>query len=337
MSSDDLFAVALSEAERILKQTAGDSSCIMTGSIVEGFGNIHSDIDLYVITGDESAGQITAMGLRKARYIDCEFMKLASLSSLRRRIAYCDWRSIGSIKLREIDRYYRVAIGTPVYLSVAAEATVSQFSKPVACQALAKYSTLAAYEHLARAACAIARGAEVEATLLAREAARWDATRRMAEVGGGYAALKWVGEKAARHYGRGSKEFTDLVEAFMRPTGDLRSRVDGLRQCVIIPGELRDLLESRECELAPEVNLVAVDRETYLIRARSVVAPVSSLVAATCRELASGRRWADATAAVAASAGLAAAEFRVALWHMTRELRTNGFLRPSTTSDGGVI
>jgi predicted nucleotidyltransferase len=319
--SEDLRA----EVERFVANLPAATSCVVTGSIVEGLGNPNSDLDLYLISEAGSPGLASAFGLRRSTYVDCEYLTLASLEQLCERVVGFDWTDVDSVTLKDIDRYYRLAIGVPVAVTAAAAPMLARFTKASAAQALTRHALLRTVEHLARAAYLSATGLDQEADLLLREAALWRATWRLAGVGEGYASVKWAGEKAARHYGRDSAEFNDLLHGYLRPTGPLDARIREFRSALTVPPELTAALEARSCRLAERVQVLDGGR-AHLMKPGESIVRIDSVVASVCRELVAGRSWRAATDAAAASLGLAPIELRVALWCETQHLRTHGYL-----------
>jgi len=323
------------EVERFVANLPATASCVLTGSIVEGLGNPNSDLDLYMISEAGSPGLASSFGLRRSTYVDCEYLTLTSLEQLCERVAGRDWSDVDSVTLKDIDRYYRLAIGVPVAVTPAAAATLARFTKASAARALTRHALLRAVEHLAQAAYLSATGPDREADLLLREAALWRATWRLAGVGEGYASLKWAGEKAARHYGRDSAEFHDLLDGYLRPTGSLDARIREFRTTLTVPPELTAALEARSCRLAERVQVLGADGKAHLMKPGESIVRIDSVVASVCRELAAGRSWRAATDRTAASLRISPIELRAALWCETRHLRTHGYL--AVTNQEGCL
>jgi hypothetical protein len=322
---NDLPEVFQEEAQKILENLPKETSCVATGSIVEGFGNPHSDIDMYIITAAQVPGQVTAMGIRKSRYVDCEYMRILAIEKLCQRINGSTWNDLEHISLREIDRYYRIAIGIPIRVSDDAAAMLGRFSKAVGCAVFSRFALLQAYQHLGEAAYAVA--ARVPAAgLLLRESALWHATYRLAVEGEGYPSVKWTGEKAARRYRRGSPAFQEMVADYMRPAGSPGEQLTALRSAITLPTDLQAMLDGRSCRLAEEIEFIDGPGDSYLVAQRSCVSRVSGPVARTCRRLAAGDTWFAATAAVADELRLPPGELREAVWRMTADQRRHGFL-----------
>lgn len=330
MSSPELSPEMWDEVRQTMATFPDDFSFVVTGSLVEGLGNANSDLDLYAIAEGNSYGHSPSIGLRQSHYVDCEHMNRAALDQLCDRVHACTWDTLDQLSLREIDRFYRVAIGIHARVTAAAvEETLVRFTKSQACSVFAMFANLRAYEHLTAASCALATGSHVEADMLTREAWLWSSAQRLAELGEGYPSLKWTGEKAARVFGRGSAEFNDLLDGYARPTGSITDRLDQLRSRVQVPAELGKALEGRSGRLADGVRLVGTDADTYLLRKDGFVIPVDGLVASVCRSLASEAGWSAATAAVADELLVPAVEVTTALWRDTEYLRVQAFVVPA--------
>lgn len=328
MTTAALSSKALEEIQHIADRFPETTSFVATGSIVEGLGNQNSDIDLYAISEGSPPGQTTAIGIRESQYIDCEYMRLASVAQLCERVSEAGWAGLETLSLRELDRFYRIAISIPVRVSDTVAAVLDGFSQSVACHAFGRYAVLRAYEHTCRAACALANGADIEALVFLREGALWHAAARLAEAGEGYPSLKWTGEKAARRFGRDTAAFDELLEGYLRP-GRVQDAIPALRSRISVPDELLELTGARAGRLADGVRLIDDEDDVYLVKPGGSMLRVPAGPAATvCRHLAAGLDWSQATGATAAAAGLPTAELATAVWCGTQNLRIHEFLCP---------
>lgn len=314
------------EIERFVATLPATASCVVTGSLIEGLGNPNSDLDLYVISDDDSPGRTTTIGIREASYVDCEHIKLVSVEQLRERVDTSGWVDVDGISLKDIDRYYRLTICVPVRVTPAAAKALARFRKATAAEALARHASLRTFEQLALSAYLHSVRSEYEADLLLRDAALWWATSRLAGVGEAYASVKWFGEKAARHYGRGSAEVDELVGGYMRPAGDLEARIRELRATISMPAELVEALERRACRLAERVQFLEAGQHAYLVKPGESIVQLDGAAVPVCRALAAGLPWREATDRTAEHLGLLPMEFRTAAWFETQQLRTHNFL-----------
>ncbi len=315
-----------SEIEQITATLSADTSCIATGSIVEGFGNANSDIDLYLIDPKRVARQSTSIGLRQSRYVDCEYLTVSYLETLADRMNGHTWTSLPDLTSRDFSRYYRLSIGKPVVVYESVAKLSESFQRSMACLAYSRWALLMAFKHLARASCCLATGLSRQADLLEREAQLWYATSVLAAEGEGYPSLKWVGEKAARRFGRDSPQYRELVDGWLRPAAGITARLAQLRSQVQLPTELMTMLQPRSCHLADRVRHVAGSDTDYLIRAGQSVAQTRGVVSVVSRRLAAGDSWAQATATVAEELSVPVGEVRVGAWMYMVPLRSAGFL-----------
>jgi hypothetical protein len=314
------------EIEYVVTRIGPAVSCVATGSIIEGFGNANSDIDLYLVDDAARHGQPTTVGMRRGRYVDCEHIPLAGLGDLAERVAGSTWATLDELSQRALDRYYRLAVGIPVVLTAGLHRILPLFQKTVMAEVFARWSTVRAYESLARAACVRAPADPREAELLLRETALWHATAVLAARGEAYPVTKWVGEKAARCFGRDSLRYQEILADYVRPQGDLADRLDRLRSRVDPPEALLAVVNGRSCRLADGVRLVSGTDEVILLRPDRVITRLRGVVADVCSHLAGGADWADATDRAARDTGVRPAEVRAACWRLLAPLRTAGYV-----------
>jgi hypothetical protein len=314
------------DVQRVVDRLPVGMSCVATGSLVEGLGNPNSDVDLYLLAEEGSAGHSPSIGLRRTHYVDCEQMTLGALDRLRTVVHGCVWSSLDAVGLRGIDRYYRVSISIPIRVSERAAAVVGGFDKAVACAVFGRYASLRAYEAMARGACAVAVGSCHEAGLLLREASLWHAAHQLAIDGEGYPALKWTAEKAARKYGRDSARFQEVVDDCVRPNGTPASHLERLRRALDVPAELYTMLGERSAGLIDGVRVFGDASCAFLIKSDNSIIMASGRVASVCLRLAAGASWIEAVAALPAQPGTAVGELRTAVWCDTHYLRQQGYL-----------
>lgn len=278
------------EVERFVSTLDASCSALVTGSLVEGLGNRYSDVDLYVIVDDGRPRQQIAIGLRASRFIDCEYFAADALATLASRFEALSWRDVYDVRRSEIDRYYRLAIAVRARTTERAAQLLPRFVKDNACGIYERWALLRAYERLGLGVCMLSTGRNRAAELMLREAALWLGNSTLAGAGEGYPNVKWLGEKAARRFGRGSAEFHAIVDDCVRPTGGPRDLVERLRSRMPFPAGLATLLETRQCELADRVKLVAANDGTVLaLRStalHTVEEPVSTLLSHLARAMA---------------------------------------------------
>lgn len=326
LGDEELAAEVRREVDRIVSALPEDASCLLTGSLIEGLGNRNSDIDLYVVHGSGALANPVGLGMRRSRYVDCEYMTLSSLDALADQVGG-GWAALLDLPRAPVDRFYRVSVAVQARLAPGAGSVLGRFDKGAACRVGRDWSLLNAYRMLARGALHLASGSAHAAALHLRQAALWRSNSALSEAGEGYPAAKWVAEKAARRYGHGSARYRELTDPFLRPAGSPADRLAEVRAGIRLPAELDALLSGRSCALAPRVRHVREAGGDFLVRGRAAVAEVGGVVAAVCGDMAAGAAWAAATARHAALLGMPETEFRTALWHRTEGLRSSGFLR----------
>jgi hypothetical protein len=329
-----LSAEIRASVTRIAENLPPDTSCVATGSLVEGLGNANSDIDLYVIHHGEDSRLSVSFGLRGSRYVDCEHLAEDAVAELAERVPGLTWGSLHTARLRDIDRFYRLSISIPVRVDPRAESLLPRFGKAAADAAFARWARMRAHEHLARAACLLASGAEAPADVLLREAALWHASYILAETGEGYPSLKWMAEKAGRQFGRDSTVFHELVDGWLRPSGSLAERL-ARQMAVDAPPDLLQVLELRSCALAAGVRFVPGKNGGHLVRGTRSVARCDGLVASVCSHMAAGLSWHEATDQVAARISVAPPLVRTAAWYHLVGLRDAGFIGTVQTETAG--
>ncbi|WP_393061830.1 nucleotidyltransferase domain-containing protein [Streptomyces sp. LN549] len=315
------------EISRICSGLPSGASCIATGSIVEGFGNKNSDIDLYAVLDEEVRGQSTAIGIRKSRYVDCEFMTLGALARLRSHVVEFSWGAVGDRKLADYDRYYRLSIGLPVLVSEPAAEVLALFRVETAREQFARWARFRAFEHLARAATALACRQDEQAGFLLRAGSAWISTSTLADEGEGYPSLKWLGEKAARRHGRGSKAFHELVDDWIRPSGSSADRLARLRDRVDLPPEALRAVTEKSGVLGDGVAYRGGSDVNFLIGPRRRIIRTDHLTSLLCERLGAGISWSEATDDIAAALSVPGSEVAAALWSQTSNLRSNAFIQ----------
>jgi hypothetical protein len=176
---------------------AGDA-CVLTGSLAEGLGNSRSDVDVYIISADpRMAPRSTAIGFRGSRYLDCVYMSAASLKSLSLRINELSSDDLWSVRLEDIDRYYRIHIGERIKDSDDLSAIIGSFSREAAARVLRMWAERELHAHLARGAVALLRGESLRAAIHFRQARAWFLNISLCSVGSAYPAIKWTVERLA--------------------------------------------------------------------------------------------------------------------------------------------
>ncbi|WP_144122627.1 hypothetical protein [Catellatospora sichuanensis] len=327
---DEIPPDVRNEIHRYVKTLPDDASCIVTGSIVEGIGNINSDIDLYII---QQAGSFTpkpiAIGIRESRYMDLEFLSDQTVRRLAEKFADPAADVLQDLNDRDFDRYYRIAIGIPLVAEDWVHDILPEFTVDRSRALFSRKAMVRAYHHLARGAVAHAMGQTRGAQVLLREAALWRATSVLADAGEGYPSIKWAEVKAARHFGAGTAQYTACLSGYLDSSPDTTTHLSQARERIPLTDDVRQAFPDQPWELAENVQVITDGDAQYLVRGAQSVARVSGVVALVISELAAGAPWTDATANIATKLQVSRGELGAAASAVLRELGRGGYLHRS--------
>ncbi|UJP40685.1 hypothetical protein [Cellulomonas palmilytica] len=331
---DEVWREVDRETAAVLESVPRPYSCVLTGSLVDGLGNANSDIDLYVIAPDGGSGaRATAIGVRDNRYVDCEYMTVGSLASLADRTVGVTPVGATALSHKDVDRFYRVAIGFRYEVDPAMADLLARFQVEVAAAAVERWATAESARWLARAHLACATG-DRSTLLRFREAAIWWATARLAAAGDGYPAPKWVIEKARRTWAPGHPE-AELLARFRRtrPEG-VTDAIALLHEVLACPDEVVSALAAPSWSLGQGVRVVDGQDDVHLVLGRRRIVRLTPETAAACRALAASGDWSTATRHVSAQLGVPDAVARIGLVPGMRRLVASGFM--TEVSDAGA-
>ncbi|MGH9213668.1 MAG: hypothetical protein ACRD2C_23780 [Acidimicrobiales bacterium] len=324
---DSVPADARDEISRFLPHLPPATSCIATGSLVEGIGNANSDIDLYILQDSRQAeAKPISIGMRRFRYLDCEYMSHEGVDGLAAKFQDPSTSAVIEFKQRDFNRYYRLAIGAPLVLTQDVAELLTRFSKEQACRHFGQWSLLRAYQHLARATVSHALGDARRARLLLREAARWRASSVLAAAGEGYPSLKWTTVKAARRFGADTPAYRDCLAGYLDNSGDLGRDLAHLRERIRLPEESRRAAGAERWALNDDVRMVSASEGHYLLHGKQSIVRLSGIASLLAAEMGRGRRWDDAVASVATELSVPVHEVLAAASPYMRELGRSGYL-----------
>jgi predicted nucleotidyltransferase len=200
--------------ERVAQQiiTTPDDVVFVSGSIVEGFGNENSDLDLFLV---RAGGEVTpdprlvlaTVGLGET-YIDYEVYNeanLAALAALINGASPDDFRAVWRLPLSRIDLYYRVVIAQPAYNAAGLAKLQRDFERETVAAVLATWAGLRCVVALEQADELLARGDGRNASVVAQSACGYALDSYLATQGEAYPNLKWRFEKIKRRFGRDSR------------------------------------------------------------------------------------------------------------------------------------
>ena len=190
-----------------------DSSdaALLTGSRAEGFGNKHSDFDIYMIVGDPQnsfAAKRTSL-LEGYLYIQYECFSVAQASDLAQKInrlydTYDD-DALSSVTLEEVDRYYRTSIGIPLTDEQQLGNLLAMYRREVASHVFANWALRQAQRQMALSHQMRVSGRVEQAGLAARSCLEWSIDSWLARHGEAFPSRKWRFEKFRRSFGRDSE------------------------------------------------------------------------------------------------------------------------------------
>jgi len=206
-------------AERIAREiiTAPEDIVFISGSLVEGFGNENSDLDLFLVRheGEPTPDPrlvLATVGVEGA-YVDYEVYNLANMAAISAAINATDvsnFRAVWETSLDRIDLYYRTAVAEPVHNPDGLRRLQRDFDRGVAARLLQTWTGLRSVVKLQEARESLDDGYAPQALVSAQAAAAHAADSYLASQGEAYPNLKWRYEKIERRFGRDSALFRKL-------------------------------------------------------------------------------------------------------------------------------
>jgi hypothetical protein len=206
-------------AERIAAEiiTNPEDIVFVSGSLVEGFGNENSDLDLFLVRQDGEATPdprlvLATVGVEGA-YVDYEVYNLANMSVVSDHINKVDlsnFRAVWETPLDRIDLYYRTAVAQPVYNAEGLARLQRNFDRDTSARLLQAWAGLRSVIRLQEARESVDAGQEAQALVSAQAAAAYAADSYLPSEGEAYANLKWRYEKIERRFGRDSTLYQRL-------------------------------------------------------------------------------------------------------------------------------
>lgn len=180
----------------------------ISGSLIEGFGNASSDIDVFLITAGDPAynGPFgTALG---DYYLDLEIFTRCGMQALSERLNVLDpsdLRAVWLTPLADLDLYYRTLIGEPRHNREGFDAMHEAFHREVAERLLAAWCGLRYAASVQHSQEELEAGQAIGAAIAAQAAAASALDAYLAEHGEAFPSLKWRQEKLARLLGKDSE------------------------------------------------------------------------------------------------------------------------------------
>jgi len=205
--------------DRIAKEiiTAPEDVVFVSGSLVEGFGNENSDLDLFLVRYEGEVTpdprQVLATVGFEGAYVDYEVYNQANMAAVARRINETDetdFRAVWETSLDRLDLYYRTAVAEPAHNPDGLQELRRQFDRDVAARLLQAWAGLRSVVRLQEARESLDAGYAPQALVSAQAAAAHAADSYLASQGEAYPNLKWRYEKIARRFGRDSDLYQRL-------------------------------------------------------------------------------------------------------------------------------
>jgi hypothetical protein len=282
--------------ERIAREiiTSPEDVAFVSGSLVEGFGNENSDLDLFLVRAEGERTEdprlvLSTVGFEGA-YIDYEVYNQANMAAIAARINGTDLRDLRSVwelTLDRIDLYYRTSIAEPAYNPAGLERLQRDFERGTAAQLLAVWTALRSAVKLQEARGSLEAGFAAQALVAAQAAVAYAADAYLAARGEAYPNLKWRYEKIARRFGADSDFYRRVWELKSPGTRGVTAYLD---EVYAFCGEIGvtsyrwgidDLLLSQ----SSETNLFAIGPRRLLVQNKTLVFELSPLAAFVWRAL----------------------------------------------------
>ncbi len=205
--------------ERIAREiiTGPEDVAFVSGSLVEGFGNENSDLDLFLVRAEGERTEdprlvLATVGI-EGTYVDYEVYNQANMAAISARINgtdLADLRSVWELPLDRIDLYYRTAVAEAAYNAPGLELLQRDFDREVSARLLSVWTALRSVWKLQEAGESLEAGFAREALVSAQAAVGYAADSYLARQGEAYPNLKWRYEKVVRRFGRESALFRRL-------------------------------------------------------------------------------------------------------------------------------
>jgi predicted nucleotidyltransferase len=187
-----------------------DDIVYISGSLIEGFGNPSSDIDVFLVTPGEPEYRGPFASVLGDFYLDLEVYTRSRMLELAERLAAldpADFRAVWLTPAAELDLYYRTLIGRPFHNADGFEAMLAGFRRDVVERLLAAWCGLHCAASLQHAREELDAGRPVNAALAAQAAAASSLDSYLAAHGEAFPSLKWRFEKLARLEGAASPRY----------------------------------------------------------------------------------------------------------------------------------
>jgi Coenzyme PQQ synthesis protein D (PqqD) len=284
-------------AERIAREiiTAPEDVVFVSGSLVEGFGNDNSDLDLFLVRheGERTPDPrlvLATVGVEGA-YVDYEVYNQANMAAISVAINTTDvtnFRAVWETSLDRIDLYYRTAVADPVHNPEGLRLLQHDFDRGVAARLLQTWTGLHSVVRLQEARQSLDAGYAPQALVSAQAAAAYAADSYLASEGEAYPNLKWRYEKIERRFGGDSALFRKLwalkspgtrgVPAYLH---EVRAFCDEMGMGRYVAWDVDALLLSQ----AREVRLFPLGQRNLLVQNKTMLFELNAFAVSVWRTL----------------------------------------------------
>ena len=185
-----------------------DDIAYISGSLIEGFGNPSSDIDVFLITAGEPRYRGPFGSVLGDYYLDLEVYTRDHMLDLVTRLNQTDtsdFEKVWLTPLAEIDLYYRTLIGEACHNAEGFRAMQREFQPNVVERLLAAWCGLRYSASIQMAREELEAGRKTNAALTTQSALASALDAYLAAHGEAFPSLKWRFEKLSRLHGRESE------------------------------------------------------------------------------------------------------------------------------------
>ena len=182
----------------------------LSGSIIEGFGNPRSDIDVFVVLAEGEGIPVPVAEIHDDYYVDFEIYDSKSFGTTLESVSAArgaDHHTVWTLPKKDLDLCYRTAIGEPIWNSAAFHEARQVISREIVAEVYENWARLrsAVSEQLARLY--LEAGLPEMSLLHARQSAIHAIEAFLAAQGEAYVSPKWRFQKLARQFGEDSIEY----------------------------------------------------------------------------------------------------------------------------------
>jgi len=181
-----------------------DDIVYISGSLIEGFGNASSDIDVFLVTAQQPEYRGPFGSVLGDFYLDLEVYRRGHMLELASRLNAldpADFRSVWLTPLAELDLYYRTLIGEAAHNPDGFASLRASFRRDVIERLLGAWCGLRYAASLQHAREELDARRPVNAALAGQAAAAFALDAYLAAHGEAFPSLKWRFDKLARLQG----------------------------------------------------------------------------------------------------------------------------------------